>query len=106
MGKWAMLNAAQGIATIWLNEDGSAKEEFLVMEGLTQVFNNTVRILGRFCKNVKAIDRDGLEEKISDLESEIEKYKLQEDETDRMLLETSLEHLAWYQCQLSYLDSH
>ena len=101
-----VLNAAQGLVTIWLNEDGSSKEEFLVMEGLTKVFNNTVRILGRFCKNIKTLNRDELEEKIPDLESKIETYKLREDEMGAILLETSQEHLAWYQYQLDYLDSH
>ena len=101
-----VLNASQGIVTIWLNEDGSSKEEFLVMEGLTQVFNNTVKILGRFCKNIKAVDKDGLEEKISELESKIEQYQLQEDEIGKILLESAQEHLAWYQYQLNYLDSH
>ena len=100
------LIAAEGIVTVWLNEDGSSREEFLVMEGLIHIFNNTVKILGRFCKNVNAIDSDGLMGKISDLEAEIEEYRSREDTMGKIHFETAQEHLAWYKCQLRYLDSH
>ena len=54
------LNSKTGVCTLNLDEAGSQKEEFLISEGATQMYNGILTVLGRFGKNVKNIDRESM----------------------------------------------
>lgn len=99
------LNAKSGVVTLHLDESGATKEEFLISEGATQMYNGILTVLGRFGKNVKNIDRDSMvrrademREHIKELESEVESAQ------DKAELESSRDRLEWYERQIQYAE--
>ena len=102
------LNAKTGVVTFNLDESGSQKEEFLISEGATQMFNGMLTVLGRFGKNVKDIDREALVARAQEMQDRINDLEALTEPTpqDEVELESSKVRLAWYQAQVNYADQH
>ena len=99
------LNAKSGVGSLNLDEAGSQKEEFLISEGATQMFNGILTVLGRFGKNVKNIDRDAMVARAKEMRDHVEQLEGQgESAQDKAELESSRDRLEWYECQIAYAE--
>lgn len=102
------LNAKSGIVSLHLDEAGTQKEEFLIGEGATQMYNGILTVLGRFAKNVKDINGDEMRARaeemrgrIQELEAVPEAERTPQDEAE---LEGSQDRLEWYERQIKYAE--
>ncbi len=102
------LNAKSGIVTLNLDESGSQKEEFIISEGATQMFNGMLTVLGRFGKNVKDIDAEAVQLSARDMQEHISELENKAERTpqDEVELETSRDRLKWYEMQVEYAGKH
>lgn len=99
------LNSKSGVCTLNLDENGSQKEEFLISEGATQMYNGILTVLGRFGKNVKNIDRESMTARANEMREHIKELEAaNESAQDEAELESSRDRLEWYETQLAFLD--
>ncbi len=99
------LNSKTGVCTLNLDEAGSQKEEFLISEGATQMYNGILTVLGRFGKNVKNIDRESMMARADEMRAHIKELEAAgESAQDEAELESSRDRLEWYEMQLAYID--
>ncbi|WP_165061292.1 MULTISPECIES: F0F1 ATP synthase subunit epsilon [unclassified Adlercreutzia] len=99
------LNSKSGICTLNLDEAGSQKEEFLISEGATQMYNGILTVLGRFGKNVKDIDRESMAARADEMREHIKELEaVHESAQDKAELESSRDRLEWYERQIRYVD--
>lgn len=99
------LNSKSGVCTLNLDEAGSQKEEFLISEGATQMFNGILTVLGRFGKNVKDIDRDAMVARADEMREHIKELEsASESAQDEAELESSRDRLEWYETQIAFVD--
>ena len=99
------LNAKSGIVSLNLDESGSNKEEFLISEGATQMYNGILTVLGRFGKNVKSIDRDAMVQRADEMREHIKELEsVAESAQDQAELEGSRDRLEWYERQIKYAE--
>lgn len=98
-------NKRGGVLTLNLDEAGQEKKQFLLYEGATQVYNNTLTVLGRFGVAVEDIDPEAIRAKKEKLEAKVAEYKESDDEQDQAAYHTSQHRLAWYQLQIDYAES-
>ncbi|WP_251212107.1 F0F1 ATP synthase subunit epsilon [Adlercreutzia murintestinalis] len=99
------LNAKSGIVSLNLDEAGSQKEEFLISEGATQMYNGILTVLGRFGKNVKNIDRESMAARADEMRNHIQELEGQaESAQDKAELESSRDRLEWYERQIAYAE--
>ena len=99
------LNSKAGVCTLNLDEAGSQKEEFLISEGATQMYNGILTVLGRFGKNVKNIDRESMMARADEMRAHIKELEAAgESAQDEAELESSRDRLEWYEMQLAYID--
>ena len=96
-------NAKKGIATIWLDEAGNERKEFLVMDGVSQVYNNTVKILGRFCQAKEDLDAEEAKEKLEIQRARLEELKAKDDDMSQLAAEVTQERIEWYEYQLEVI---
>lgn len=96
------LNKDGGICTLHLDEAGTQKEQFILLEGATQVYKDRVTVLGRFGKNVKDIDVDAIEEKARVMREHIEQLEAESDTQDRAEARVAKKRLKWYETQIEY----
>ncbi|MCD8316106.1 MAG: ATP synthase F1 subunit epsilon [Eggerthellaceae bacterium] len=95
----------KGLLSLWIDSDGNNRREFLLCDGITEIFKDEVRILGRFGCDVKEIDADEVRQKAEELKAHIESLKDSTEEQDVVERENSQFKLEWYEYQLSYIDS-
>ena len=99
------LNSKTGVCTLNLDEAGSQKEEFLISEGATQMYNGILTVLGRFGKNVKNIDRESMMARADEMRAHIKELEAAgESAQDEAELESSRDRLEWDEMQLAYID--
>ncbi|MCI2241693.1 FoF1 ATP synthase subunit delta/epsilon [Adlercreutzia faecimuris] len=90
----------QGILTLWLDEAGNTRRQFLLYEGAAQVYQDTLTVLGRFGTDLDTLDVEVVKEKAEALRQQIEDLEGQEGEQARVALENCKNHMAWYDLQL------
>ncbi len=96
-------NELGGILTLNLDADGKDQKQFILYEGATQVFKDSVTVLGRFCKRVEDIDVDYLHKRQEFMHQHIEELsKGTPSKQDQAEIETSNVRLEWYQMQIDY----
>lgn len=99
-------NKNGGILTLNLDEAGNEQKKFLLYEGASQVYNDILTVIGRFGTNVEDIDIDSVKEKADKMRATIAELEKSDDEQDVSELDTSKHRLAWYETQISYIESH
>ncbi len=100
-------NHSGGILTLTLDEAGKEKMQFILYEGATQVYEDSVTVLGRFCKRVEDIDVDYLHKRQEFMHQHIEDLsKGTPSKQDEAEIETSNVRLEWYQMQLDYVQKN
>ena len=63
----------QGILTLWLDEAGNTRRQFLLYEGAAQVYQDTLTVLGRFGTDLDTLDVEVVKEKAEALRQQIER---------------------------------
>lgn len=97
-------NKSGGILTINLDAEGREKKQFILFEGATQVYQDSVNVLGRFGKCVDDIDVDEIKQKQEALRAKLEELEKSEADQDKIAARTSRKKLEWYQMQLDYVE--
>ncbi len=64
-----------GVLIIWMDADGKDRLEYLLFDGIAQVFHDNVTVLGRFGVAVKDIDVKAVTEQADELRKQIEQLK-------------------------------
>lgn len=95
----------QGILTLWLDEAGNDRREFLLYEGASHVYNNVLTVLGRFGVEISKIDVKEVQEKAEAMRHTIEELEQDGSEAAEAKLKTSRKRLAWYELQLKTAEN-
>ena len=90
-----------GVLTLWMDEAGKDRREFLLYEGAAHVYNNVLTVLGRFGVETKNIDIDEVRAKAENMRQTIEELEGSDDDADKAKLDTSRSRLAWYELQIA-----
>ncbi|MCI8469702.1 MAG: ATP synthase F1 subunit epsilon [Eggerthellaceae bacterium] len=90
----------QGVLTLWLDEAGNDRRQFLLYEGAAQVYQDTLTVLGRFGTDLDTLDVEEVKEKAEALAQQIEDLEKQDTEHARVALDNCRTHMAWYDLQL------
>lgn len=93
----------KGLLSLWIDSDGKEKREFLVCDGVSQVYNDQLTVLARFGGDVAEANRDEIAEKAQNMKDTIERLKDSDDEQDKTECENSRQRLEWYEFELGYL---
>lgn len=96
-----------GVATLTL-PDGNEKISFALYEGVTQMINDRLIVLGRMGCRLDAIDAEAVkakaEAKRADI-AELEQKAAAGDEVAEAQLEVQRERLSWYETQLRLVNA-
>jgi F-type H+-transporting ATPase subunit epsilon len=101
------INGCTGICTVNLDKDGKEKENFLIHDGATQMYNGILTVLAEFGKNVKYINLEKTQQKAAAMEQRIAELEAQgQSDQSASELSTSKRRLEWYNVQIKYAKEH
>ncbi len=95
-----------GVATLSLDPDGKEKISFALYDGITQMVDDRLIVMGRMGCEVDSIDAEEVRRKAEDLRgviAELEQKK--DDEAVAAKLELQNDRLAWYETQLKIVGA-
>lgn len=102
------LNKEGGVCTLHLDEEGKDTIDFLVYDGIAQVFDDKLTVLGRLGKLTSRIKLDEMKDRTSAQERVVEDLKAKCDDTESSKLNLRLEEerLKWYKLQVDWAENN
>lgn len=101
------LNSKGGLCTLHLNEDGSDKKEILLYDGIAQVFDNKLTVLGRLGKLTERIHLDEMKERAVAQEKLVEDLRTRaQSDSDKAILAQEESRLEWYMLQVDWATNN
>lgn len=100
------LNKEGGVCTLHLDAEGKETIDFLVYDGIAQVFDDRLTVLGRLGKLTSRIKLDEMKERFSAQEKVVEDLSASVDDTESAKLNLRLEEerLKWYKLQVDWAE--
>lgn len=97
------LNSQGGVLELHVGEDGQDHQQFLIMGGATQVFDNHVTVLARFGTAMGDIDAEAVRAELEEVRAAIADLQ-QSDEQQKATLDTVTMRQKWLELQLDYAN--